>query len=300
MGLLASAGDCRDALAFQIDLSQQVIFRIGHVQHIAGQRHPLRMIELRDSEITIGSANSAGADDRQHFTIERGGHNAVMVAVGNEQPVALFIGQDFSWIPQRSWRGGIAFQFESQRLFIEQSFFAIIRQAVFEECIECGKFNFTAMRRHEVAFRIDDSQAGPAGAGVGIPDFVIGIVHDRMLDLISHDRLTNALRIMLGIELARVHANHYDIVRIRFLKLLELWQHVHAIDAAVRPEIEHDKLAAQIFEIDRARCVQPLGAAFQCRRGSSLRERMLRSSGLSGIHAAKDMSTRRSRPAKSR
>ena len=200
------------------------------------------------------------------FSIQRGHDDAVVIAVGNEQSSASFVGQNFAGIPQRCLDRRFTFEFEMNGTFIQQTFFTIIRQALLDKRIERGEFDLAAVRGHQVSFRVDHAQTWPTAATVTIPDFVVGVVHHRMLDLVTHDRLADALGIVLGIELAGMHADDNHVVGIRLFQLLELRQNVHAVDAAVGPEIENDEFAAQVFKIDRRRGVQPLGAPFQ-RRG---------------------------------
>jgi hypothetical protein len=264
--LLAGAGDGDNPLILQIDFAEQMIFGIGHVQHIADKCQALRVIKLGGGEIAIGFADAAGTDDGNDFAIERSDHDAVVVAIGDEQAAAGFVGQNFAGIAQRRLGGFVALQLKAHRLFVQQTVLAIVGQLLFDEAIERGEIDLATVRGDEIAFRIDHAQAGPTAATVTIPDFVIGVVHHRMFDFITHDGLANAFGIVLSIELARMHADDDDVIGIRLFQLFEFRQHVHAVDAAVGPEIEDDEFAAKVFQFDWRRRVEPFGAALQRRR----------------------------------
>src|SRR5262245_41437444 len=60
-----------------------------------------------------------------------------------------------------------------------------------------------------------------------------------------------------------------------FLQLLQLRQDVHAVDAAIGPEIEQYPLAAKFFDIQRAGRVEPLLAPLEWRGLHAVREGML-------------------------
>ena len=66
----------------------------------------------------------------------------------------------------------------------------------------------------------------------------------------------------------------HELVRIGVLELLELRQHVHAVDAAEGPEVEQHELAAQVGERERLGGVDPLEVAIERRRGHAARKGM--------------------------
>src|SRR5205085_9987202 len=57
---------------------------------------------------------------------------------------------------------------------------------------------------------------------------LLRIVYHRMLDLKAQDRVGDALRVALGVELRRVDADHHELVGKLRLELLQLGQDVHA------------------------------------------------------------------------
>ena len=72
---------------------------------------------------------------------------------------------------------------------------------------------------------------------------VVGVVDDRMLDLVAQDRLADALGVLLVLELGRVDADDDQLVGVLLLELGQVGQDVDAVDAAERPEVEQDDLA---------------------------------------------------------
>ena len=92
---------------------------------------------------------------------------------------------------------------------------------------------------------------------------MVGIIHDRVLDIVSQDRLPDVVGLFFRIELRRVNADYHDFIGIGVFQFLEFWQDVHAVDAAIGPEIQQDKFAPQVAQLDWTGGVQPLFAAFQ-------------------------------------
>ena len=93
-----------------------------------------------------------------------------------------------------------------------------------------------------------------------IPDDAIFIVDDRVLDLIAQDGLAYVVGLFFGRELRRMHADDDQFVRVFLFELLQLRNDVHAVDAAISPEVEQYDFAAQLADRDRPLGVQPLQA----------------------------------------
>ena len=138
-----------------------------------------------------------------------------------------------------------------------------------DEGVERCEADFAPFTSDQASFRIDDAEAGPTVDAEFVPEHMVGVVDHRVLDAVAHDRVADVLLILLGVELGRVNADHHHVVGIGLLQLLELRQHVHAVDAAVGPEIEDHELAAERLEVDRPRHVQPARAPFE--RGREVR-----------------------------
>src|SRR5690606_31613369 len=102
-----------------------------------------------------------------------------------------------------------------------------------------------------LAERVNYHHRRPGAHAVGIPHGEIVVVDDRMLDLVAPDDLADVLRFALALELGRVHADHNQLFGIFRFQPLEVGDDVNTVDAAIRPEVQHHDLAAQIFHADR-------------------------------------------------
>ena len=87
-----------------------------------------------------------------------------------------------------------------------------------------------------------------------------------MLDLVAHDCLKNAGRILFILEFGRMDADHHNLIGILLFQLLQVRNDVHAVDAAVRPEIEQYDFASQVLEPDRRVGIDPIQSGRKLRR----------------------------------
>ena len=81
-----------------------------------------------------------------------------------------------------------------------------------------------------------------------------------MLDLVTQDGLAYVVGLFLGGELGGVDADDDQLCGVFPFELLQLRDDVHAVDAAVSPEVEQHDLAAQLANRDGPFAVQPLQA----------------------------------------
>jgi hypothetical protein len=70
-------------------------------------------------------------------------------------------------------------------------------------------------------------------------------------------------------------ADHHELVLVLFLELGEIGHDVHAVDAAQRPEVQYNDLAAQIFQFQRLARVEPSDATIEFRWNVTIRESRL-------------------------
>ena len=99
---------------------------------------------------------------------------------------------------------------------------------------------------------VDQHERRPAIHAEPVPERHPRIVDHRMLDPVFGDLAADVLGIALGVELAGMDTDDHELILIFFFELGQVRQDVMAIDAAKRPEIEQDDLAAQLGERDRA------------------------------------------------
>jgi len=104
-------------------------------------------------------------------------------------------------------------------------------------------------------------------------DFVENI---RLL-VVLFDRSPDRLAVLLVGELRRVDTDHHQFLFVFLLEELQVGQHVHAVDAAVGPEVEYDDLAAEVLEVDLAAGgdVEPPETPFEAGGCRSVGERVL-------------------------
>jgi hypothetical protein len=112
--------------------------------------------------------------------------------------------------------------------------------------------------RHDVAGRVDDGQGRPRPRRVGVPRGELGIVEHRVVDAVTLHRGLDGVRVGLVHELRRVDPDRHQHVGEPLLQLTQLVDHVQAVHAAERPEVEQHDLPAQRGEGQRlASGVQP-------------------------------------------
>ncbi len=91
----------------------------------------------------------------------------------------------------------------------------------------------------------------------------MGVVDDGVADFVAQNGFADIFAVFLRVELGRVDADDDDLVGVLLFQLGQVGQRVNAVDAAERPEVEDDDLAAQVFELDGAGGVEPAAAAVQ-------------------------------------
>ena len=148
-----------------------------------------------------------------------------------------------------------------ERRPIERSVRFVIGDQFGDVGVERGPVSLAGKGLHELAFGIDQRQRGPGVDAGSLPDRQIRIVENRMFDLVANDGSANVFRILFVRELRRMHADDDDVARVFVLEELQIGQDVHAVDAAIRPEIEEHDLAAEILQLDRSGNIEPAVAA---------------------------------------
>lgn len=103
-----------------------MIFGIGHEKRIAAKGQALRLIELGRCEITVLPPGGAGTDHLQQRAVQFGDDNAVVIAVGNEQPARGLVGNDFARETQRRGDGRVEFHVKAQGRFVQQLLLSIM------------------------------------------------------------------------------------------------------------------------------------------------------------------------------
>src|SRR3954447_12520315 len=88
----------------QVGLAKQMVLRISDVKRIVDKCHALWMVERARIKSTVRSTKCTGANHLLQFTGKRRNNDPVVITIRNEQPAALFIGQNLARISQRRGR----------------------------------------------------------------------------------------------------------------------------------------------------------------------------------------------------
>ena len=139
-----------------------------------------------------------------------------------------------------------------------------------EQGVDRVRVTLAGVLRDDVALRVDEHQGRPGSRGVGLPGHQLGVVEDRVSDVVPLDRGRQRHRIRLVLELRRVHPDHDQLVGVLLLDLPELVEDVQAVDAAERPEVEQHEAAAEVR--DRVRRGLPCSASLARRARAHARE----------------------------
>ncbi len=111
------------------------------------------------------------------------------------------------------------------------------------------------------ALRIDEVQRGPGLVAERLPDREVVVDGDGPVGVQVRQRLAHALRVVLELELGRVHADDDQaLARVRAGPGAHVGQRAQAVDAGIGPEVDQHHLAAQALERERRR-VEPAGGA---------------------------------------
>ena len=171
-----------------------------------------------------------------------------MIGVGDEQPIALLVGEQLARIQQRLIVVALAFELQRQRRSIDLAALVEYAHHRADRVDEAFEIALAHRGADEVAGGIDDDARRPRLRAVAPPDLQVGVVGDRMLDLVANEDPLQVVGALLVRELRRVHADDDELVGEALLERLEIAQHVHAVDAAVGPEVENHDLAAQLLD----------------------------------------------------
>ena len=200
-----------------------------------------------------------------------------MIAVRNEQLPVQFIGEYLAWVSQRRRGELLAFEVECHGSFVERPLGPVIDDHLFDDAIEQLPVAFPRLLPDEVPFRVDDHQCRPAAEAELPADGAFAVVNDGVFNLVADDGFADILAVAFVVEFGVMHANHDDLVRVLLFQEFEIRQNVHAVDAAVGPEVEDDNLASQFLQGDLARGVQPFRTAFEAGSRETTGKRVLAS-----------------------
>ena len=140
---------------------------------------------------------------------------------------------------------------------VHQPFRVVLRNHVAKEGADPVEGELAFVLGENLPARIDEHQRRPGANRVALPDGKVGVVDDRMGQVVPQHGGPQILGAFLGRELGGVDADHDEFGSKFVFELPQLREDVQAVDSAVGPEVEHDEFPAQ--PLDRQRfAVDPL------------------------------------------
>ncbi len=243
------AGHRHHRARFQVHQPDAVVPGVRHVQNVlACQGHALWPTERRLGERAVLQARFAVTDDLLHRALQVRDHDAVVTAIGYEEPVAQRVGQHLTGEAQ----GGAG---RRDGVLVELQWRAVQRAPLVElvdhaayHLIEQVQHAFALVAPQHVALRVDEDEAGPGPYAVLAPDREGGVVHYGVRALVTLRDHADVGGLGLVVELGRVNAYHHQFVSVPGLQRVKVGDDVDAVDTAVRPEVEQHDLAAQFLQ----------------------------------------------------
>ena len=101
---------------------------------------------------------------------------------------------------------------------------------------------------HHVTLGVDHRQGRPGLGRVLLPHVQLRVVEHGVVHAVPLDGRGQRGRVLLVLELRRVHADDDEHVAVLLLQRAQLVEHVQAVDAAEGPKIEQNDLAAKVGE----------------------------------------------------
>ena len=210
----------------------------------------MRVVHRAGAEAAFARSAQAAADHVEHVAFRIGDQHAMVTGVGDEKfPAAM---RDLAGIEQGGLRLAACGWRPMERLRVR------FLQQLRDETLEHGRVGLAGGDRRQRAVGPDDHQRRPGAHRVLRPDPHLAVDRHRMRHAVPPHRGEDVLAVLFGVELGRMHADHDQrIVPVALLEIVQDREHVHAVDAAVRPEIEHHHLPAQLLDRERPIGIQP-------------------------------------------
>ena len=249
---------------------------VGDVQALIVRGHPLRVVERRLGGGAVVRPRAALADDGLDPSVEIGDDETVMAAVGDEQAIL----RDVDLAGETQERPvGVRIRRDIQRAGGEDPLVAPLGQERVDLPGESRLVDLSGDGVAHVPAGVDQNERRPGAHREAFPDVVLRVDHDGMGDSVALDRAPHVLRVFLRDELGRVDADDDDrVLREALFDAAQDRQDVHAVDAAVGPEVEDRHPPAQIpghaqrpARVDPGEPGQKFGAAHAgCRHPGNL------------------------------
>ena len=180
-----------------------------------------------------------------------------MVGVRDEQPIALLVRQHLARELQSARLERLALGLERERLSQRPLLRVDLEEAV-DGIVQRVAVTLPGNAADDIAFGIDHDDGRPRVYTVRRPDRVVAVDGDGVADVVTEHGVADVPRVLLLVELAGVDADHHQrLVLVLLLQVFQVRKDVHAVDAAVGPEVEDDNAAAQVLDGDGLVRVEP-------------------------------------------
>src|SRR5262249_6927663 len=131
----------------------------------------------------------AGPGNGDLFAFQVRNHNTMIGAVGDEQALGVSVGEDLAGEVDRL-RVLLRLELEVDGRVLQLPLEVL--EQLSDVYIKDVKVSLPGNRAIIVAVGIDEDERGPRADAVGVPDLVVGVVDDRVLEFIAEDRLVDA------------------------------------------------------------------------------------------------------------
>lgn len=252
--LAPGAGHGGHLTATQAYAAQQVVDRVGHHQVVSGdlgrvfreQAQPLWLGEGGDLGRTVDPTSAAGADRAQQGLPVRGQLDHPVPGRVRHQQVALRAHHQLAGEAQ----GGLRFRRGDVRAVapVQGALGLVGGDQVVDQPGQPFGVALAGHRGHHVTLRIDHREGRPGAGRILLPHVQVRIIEYGMVHPVPLDGGGQGVRVLLVLELWRVHPDHDEDVRVLLLKRAQFVQYVQAVDAAEGPEVGNYDLASKVGE----------------------------------------------------
>ncbi len=139
----------------------------------------------------------------------------------------------------------------------ERSASLVLRDEPVDDFAESAHLPLARRLRDDISLGIDEHQGRPGPNGILAPQLGARVGENRVRDAVALNRRGDRRRIGLVLELRGMDAEDGEHVGVRRLERAELGQHMQAVGAARRPEVQQHEPTAQLRE--PGRCPGPQG-----------------------------------------